>query len=118
MTLAEVENHFGAHMEARSVLNWNEAGLRIEARLERRLGAVTLATGPDPSPDPIPVPVPRQSHSQPAGAGESGHHEHVVARVHVHHRARVVAAFYLFQTNCIIIAEVYFVTMNVNERAM
>ena len=34
----------------RSVLRWKDG--RVEARAERRLGAITLASGPDPSPDP------------------------------------------------------------------
>ena len=48
----DVERWLGATIERRSVLNWNEAQGRVEARLERRLGAITLASGPDPSPDP------------------------------------------------------------------
>lgn len=49
---ADVERWFDSRIEKRSLLRWNAADLRIEARLERRLGAITLATGPDPSPDP------------------------------------------------------------------
>jgi ATP-dependent helicase HrpB len=48
----EVEQWLGEAMERRSVLRWNEAERRVEARLERRLGAITLASGPDPSPVP------------------------------------------------------------------
>ncbi|MCB2088680.1 MAG: ATP-dependent helicase HrpB, partial [Sphingomonadaceae bacterium] len=48
---AVVEKHLSYHMEKRSILHWNEAEGRVEARLERRLGAITLASGPDPSPD-------------------------------------------------------------------
>ncbi|TCM40598.1 ATP-dependent helicase HrpB [Novosphingobium sp. ST904] len=48
----EVEQGLSSRIERRSVLRWNEAEGRVEARLERRLGAITLATGPDPSPDP------------------------------------------------------------------
>jgi ATP-dependent helicase HrpB len=47
---AEVERWLGARIERRSVLTWT--GQRAEARLERRIGAITLATGPDPAPDP------------------------------------------------------------------
>ena len=47
-----LEAELGALIEARSVARWNEAEGRVEARRERRLGAITLATGPDPSPDP------------------------------------------------------------------
>src|SRR5690606_38761357 len=45
----EIEHWFGARMQRRSILRWN-AG-RVEARLERRLGAITLASAPDPTPD-------------------------------------------------------------------
>jgi ATP-dependent helicase HrpB len=53
MTLAsqEVEQWLADRIERRSVLRWNEDENRVEARLERRLGAITLATGPDPTPD-------------------------------------------------------------------
>ena len=44
-----VERWLSDRIERRSVLNWT--GERVEARLERRIGAITLATGPDPSPD-------------------------------------------------------------------
>lgn len=47
----EVEQWLGDRVERRSVLRWNEVEARVEARLERRLGAITLASGPDPSPD-------------------------------------------------------------------
>ena len=39
-----------ARIERRIVLAWT--GARVEARLERRLGAIMLASGPDPAPDP------------------------------------------------------------------
>jgi ATP-dependent helicase HrpB len=45
----DVERWLGDWVERRSVLRWT--GERVEARLERRLGAITLASGPDPSPD-------------------------------------------------------------------
>ncbi|MFN3517789.1 MAG: ATP-dependent helicase C-terminal domain-containing protein, partial [Novosphingobium sp.] len=50
---SEVERWLGHRIEHRSVLRWT--GERVEARLERRLGAITLATGLDPSPDPAAV---------------------------------------------------------------
>jgi ATP-dependent helicase HrpB len=46
---SELERWLGDRIERRSVLNWT--GERVEARLERRLGAIVLATGPDPAPD-------------------------------------------------------------------
>lgn len=45
----EIEQWLAGRMERRSVLRW--AGDRVEARLEWRLGAITLASGPDPAPD-------------------------------------------------------------------
>src|SRR5690606_15576225 len=50
LTGAEVEQWLAARIERRSTLRW--AGERVEARLERRLGAVVLASGSDPEPDP------------------------------------------------------------------
>lgn len=49
LTTAEVEQWLGPRMERRSMLRWT--GERVEARLERRIGAVVLASGPDPDPD-------------------------------------------------------------------
>jgi ATP-dependent helicase HrpB len=49
---AEVEEWLASAIERRSVLRWNELEARVEARVERRLGAITLASGPDPAPDP------------------------------------------------------------------
>lgn len=49
---AEVEAWLSDAVERRTVLRWNEDEGRVEARLERRIGAITLASGPDPSPDP------------------------------------------------------------------
>lgn len=47
----EVERNLGDLIEKRTIARWNEAENRVEARLERRLGAITLASGPDPDPD-------------------------------------------------------------------
>ncbi|WP_336980095.1 ATP-dependent helicase HrpB [Altererythrobacter fulvus] len=55
LTAEEVERDLARMIERRSVLNWNAAEGRVEARLERRLGAITLASGPDPKPDPVAV---------------------------------------------------------------
>jgi ATP-dependent helicase HrpB len=49
LTGAEVEQWLGERIERRTVLKWT--GQRVEARLERRIGAITLASGPDPAPD-------------------------------------------------------------------
>jgi ATP-dependent helicase HrpB len=51
LAAAEVEAGLAERIEQRSVLNWNAGGGRVEARLERRLGAITLASGPDSKPD-------------------------------------------------------------------
>jgi len=48
----DVETALAERIARRSVLRWNAAEGRVEARLERRLGAITLASGPDPDPDP------------------------------------------------------------------
>jgi ATP-dependent helicase HrpB len=49
LTNEEVERWLADRIERRAVLRWR--GERVEARVERRLGAITLASGPDPSPD-------------------------------------------------------------------
>ncbi|HSG32986.1 MAG TPA: ATP-dependent helicase HrpB [Sphingomonadaceae bacterium] len=51
LTAQEVEQWLADRIERRSVVRWNEAEGRVEARLERRIGAITLASGPDPAPD-------------------------------------------------------------------
>lgn len=48
---AEVEQWLGDRIARRHTARWNAAEGRVEARLERRLGAITLASGPDPQPD-------------------------------------------------------------------
>ncbi len=57
--LALEEEDIGAHLahriEARHTLLWNEDAARVEARLERRLGAIVLARVPDSQPDPAAV---------------------------------------------------------------
>ncbi|AKM10628.1 ATP-dependent helicase HrpB [Croceicoccus naphthovorans] len=52
LTQAEVERAFADRIERRQVLRWNTVEKRVEARLERRLGAIAMASGPDPQPDP------------------------------------------------------------------
>ncbi|MDG2001918.1 MAG: ATP-dependent helicase HrpB [Novosphingobium sp.] len=51
LTGEEVEQALAHRIARRSLLSWNAAERRVEARLERRLGAITLASGPDPQPD-------------------------------------------------------------------
>ncbi|MEX0342308.1 MAG: ATP-dependent helicase HrpB [Erythrobacter sp.] len=45
----DIERWLPDRIERRQVLRWT--GERVEALLERRLGAITLARGPDPKPD-------------------------------------------------------------------
>ena len=51
LSQAEAEAALASHIESRTLLRWNEAAERIEARRERRLGNIVLASGPDPAPD-------------------------------------------------------------------
>ena len=51
LTTAEVEEWLGERIERCHLARWNEAEGRVEARLERRLSAIVLASGPDPAPD-------------------------------------------------------------------
>jgi ATP-dependent helicase HrpB len=46
---SEVEQWLAHRIERRSEVRWT--GERAESRLERRIGAITLASGPDPAPD-------------------------------------------------------------------
>jgi ATP-dependent helicase HrpB len=52
LAVEDIEQWLGDRMERRSTLRWNESEGRVEARLERRLGAIVLASGPDAKPDP------------------------------------------------------------------
>lgn len=52
---ADIARWLGHRIEARHTLSWNGEEGRVEARLERRLGAIVLARVPDPSPDPAAV---------------------------------------------------------------
>jgi ATP-dependent helicase HrpB len=49
---ADVETHLAARIERVSRCTFAPPERRAEARLERRLGAIRLASGPDPSPSP------------------------------------------------------------------
>ena len=51
----DVTRWLGHRITARHTLAWNADAARVDARLERRLGAITLARVPDPSPDPADV---------------------------------------------------------------
>jgi ATP-dependent helicase HrpB len=47
---ADVTRHLAHRLVARTSLDWNAGEARVEARLERRLGAIVLARVPDPAP--------------------------------------------------------------------
>ena len=49
---SDIEKYLKELIEERHTARWNNSESRVEARRERRLGAITLATGPDPEPDP------------------------------------------------------------------
>lgn len=49
---ADIARWLGHRLEERHTLQWNAEERRVEARLERRLGAIVLARVPDPKPDP------------------------------------------------------------------
>ena len=55
LDLADIECWLPERIERRSRLTWNTGGARVEARLERRLGAIVLASSPDPAADPAAV---------------------------------------------------------------
>ncbi len=52
MSQAEVEQELENLIQKECIISWNKAEKRAEARIERRLGAITMSSGPDPSPDP------------------------------------------------------------------
>ena len=52
---ADIARWLGHRLEERHTLSWNPDERRVEARLERRLGAIVLARVPDPKPDPAAV---------------------------------------------------------------
>ncbi|MCA1662307.1 MAG: ATP-dependent helicase HrpB [Novosphingobium sp.] len=62
---ADIERWLGERIERRADLRWNAAEQRVEARLERRLGAIVLASTPDPDPDPAAVAALPRRHADP-----------------------------------------------------
>lgn len=48
----DVTNWLAHRLDQRHALTWNAQERRVEARLERRLGAIVLTRVPDPKPDP------------------------------------------------------------------
>jgi ATP-dependent helicase HrpB len=51
LNYADIERWLGERIERRSIVRWNDAEDRVEARLERRIGAIVLASAPDSAPD-------------------------------------------------------------------
>ena len=51
LTRADIEQNLAYLVEERTVAHWNANEKRVEARREKRLGAITLASGPDPDPN-------------------------------------------------------------------
>jgi ATP-dependent helicase HrpB len=51
----DVTNWLAHRLDQRHALTWNAQERRVEARLERRLGAIVLTRVPDPKPDPLAV---------------------------------------------------------------
>lgn len=51
----QIESAFADRIEKRNALRYVLDKKRVEARIERRLGAIRLSTAPDPSPDPVAV---------------------------------------------------------------
>ena len=51
LDLADVERWLGERIDRRSTVRWNAEEARVEARLERRIGAIVLGSTPDPAPD-------------------------------------------------------------------
>ena len=47
----DIERHLAHRIQSQSILRWNAREERVEARLERRLGEIVIASGPDPSPN-------------------------------------------------------------------
>ena len=52
LDLGDIERWLGERIERRQTVRWNAGEARAEARLERRIGAIVLASAPDPAPDP------------------------------------------------------------------
>ncbi|MEL6876792.1 MAG: ATP-dependent helicase HrpB [Pseudomonadota bacterium] len=52
LTEEEVAQDLSHLIEQRSVVRWNGKENRVEARFERRMGAIAMASGPDSDPDP------------------------------------------------------------------
>ncbi len=52
LSAADIEAGLADKIEQSTILRWNAAEKRVEARRERRLGQIVLSSGPDPSPDP------------------------------------------------------------------
>lgn len=52
LTQQDIEKHFAHRIVTTTQAKWNEKEGRVEARSQKRLGAITIASGPDSDPDP------------------------------------------------------------------
>lgn len=55
LSQARVEAIFANELQERTIARWNPERKRAEAKRERRLGAIVLASGPDPDPAPYAI---------------------------------------------------------------
>ena len=51
LDLGDIERWLAARIERRQLVRWNDSEARAEPRIERRIGAIVLASAPDPAPD-------------------------------------------------------------------
>ena len=51
LSASAIEAHLAHLIEDRRTIRWNDRENRVEARIERRLGAITMKRAPDPDPD-------------------------------------------------------------------
>ena len=78
LELGDVERWLGERIERRSTVRWNADEGRVEARLERRIGAIVLGSTPDPAPDATAVLALLRERADPATVLPAG----LAARLH------------------------------------
>ena len=55
LSLEEIGDTLDDLIEKQFIVHWNQSEKRAEPRLERKLGSIIIATGPDPDPDPTQI---------------------------------------------------------------
>ncbi len=55
LTIGDIEQFLDGLITRHRTVRWNAQDERAEARLERRMGAITLSSGPDPHPDAVQI---------------------------------------------------------------